>query len=217
MSCTTRLIFHDSSRVVHLVRDTCVSTVGKRISGVVFELSLILIPHFTLLFSAWGFGFVAVTSISLCSLLGAFVVPFMKRSYYKILLMFMVSLAVGVLCGSGLFHLLPHVRAFSPPCSPGFPREGVGGGDGHGDGHDDDGVSVVGGGGGDKDNDDDDDDDDDDGGGGGDSDGGSGGGDDDDDHGGGGAGGCDSDNGGNQMLMVVMMMMTMMMMMMMMR
>lgn len=57
---------------------------------------------------AWGFGFLAVTIISCASLLGAFVVPFMNQSFYKILLLFMVSLAVGVLSGSGVFHLIPH-------------------------------------------------------------------------------------------------------------
>ena len=35
--------------------------------------------------------------------------PFMNRSFYKKVLLFMVSLAVGVLGGSGLFHLLPQV------------------------------------------------------------------------------------------------------------
>ncbi|KAL9979335.1 hypothetical protein ACROYT_G016985 [Oculina patagonica] len=57
---------------------------------------------------AWGFGFLSVTIISCTSLLGAFVVPFMNQSFYKILLLFMVSLAVGVLSGSGFFHLIPH-------------------------------------------------------------------------------------------------------------
>ncbi|XP_078366747.1 metal cation symporter ZIP14-like isoform X2 [Oculina patagonica] len=32
----------------------------------------------------------------------------MNQSFYKILLLFMVSLAVGVLSGSGFFHLIPH-------------------------------------------------------------------------------------------------------------
>ena len=61
------------------------------------------------LFLAWGFGFLSVTIISCASLLGAFVVPFMNQSFYKVLLLFMVSLAVGVLCGSGIFHLIPSV------------------------------------------------------------------------------------------------------------
>jgi len=57
---------------------------------------------------AWGFGILSVTIISLASMLGAFVVPFMNKDFYKKILLFMVSLAVGVLGGSGLFHLLPH-------------------------------------------------------------------------------------------------------------
>jgi len=56
----------------------------------------------------WGFGLLSVTIISLASMLGAFVVPFMNKDFYKKILLFMVSLAVGVLGGSGLFHLLPH-------------------------------------------------------------------------------------------------------------
>ena len=58
-----------------------------------------------------------MTIISCASLLGAFVVPFMNQSFYKILLLFMVSLAVGVLSGSGVFHLVPHVGLFRKPCS----------------------------------------------------------------------------------------------------
>ena len=50
-----------------------------------------------------------MTIISSASLLGAFIVPFMNKSFYKILLLFMVSLAVGVLSGSGIIHLIPHV------------------------------------------------------------------------------------------------------------
>ncbi|KAK3739726.1 hypothetical protein QZH41_016186, partial [Actinostola sp. cb2023] len=56
---------------------------------------------------AWGYGFLSVTIISCASLVGAFVVPFMSQDFYKKLLLFMVSLAVGVLGGSGIFHLLP--------------------------------------------------------------------------------------------------------------
>ena len=62
---------------------------------------------------AWGYGFLAVTIISCASLCGAFVVPFMNKDIYKILLLFMVSLSVGVLCGSGIFHLIPHVSSVS--------------------------------------------------------------------------------------------------------
>ena len=60
-------------------------------------------------FPAWGYGVLSVTIISMASMLGAFVVPFMNKVFYKKLLLFMVSLAVGVLGGSGIFHLIPHV------------------------------------------------------------------------------------------------------------
>lgn len=62
--------------------------------------------------TAWGFGFLFVTIISFGSLIGAFVVPLMEKSFYKKTLMCMVSLAVGVLSGSGIFHLIPNVRCF---------------------------------------------------------------------------------------------------------
>ena len=58
---------------------------------------------------AWGFGFLFVTIISFGSLIGAFVVPLMDKTFYKKTLMCMVSLAVGVLGGSGIFHLIPSV------------------------------------------------------------------------------------------------------------
>ncbi|XP_065051104.1 metal cation symporter ZIP8-like [Rhopilema esculentum] len=57
---------------------------------------------------AWGFGILSVTIISLASMLGAFIVPLMNKALYKKLLLFMVSLAVGVLGGSGVFHLIPN-------------------------------------------------------------------------------------------------------------
>ncbi|CAB3979721.1 zinc transporter ZIP8 [Paramuricea clavata] len=57
---------------------------------------------------AWGFGFLFVTVISLLSLLGAILVPFMQKKIFQTVLMAMVSLAVGVLSGGGIFHLIPH-------------------------------------------------------------------------------------------------------------
>lgn len=55
-----------------------------------------------------------MTIISVGSLLGAFVIPCMHKDAFEIILMSMISLAVGVLSGSGIFHLIPHVSfAFS--------------------------------------------------------------------------------------------------------
>ena len=50
-----------------------------------------------------------MTVISVGSLLGAVVVPIMHKKIFQTVLMAMISLAVGVLSGSGIFHLIPHV------------------------------------------------------------------------------------------------------------
>lgn len=60
--------------------------------------------------SAWGYGFIFVSIINVCSLGGAIVLPFMKSSFYKHILMFMLGLAVGSLAGSGLLFLIPEVH-----------------------------------------------------------------------------------------------------------
>ncbi|XP_041366384.1 metal cation symporter ZIP14-like isoform X2 [Gigantopelta aegis] len=57
--------------------------------------------------AVWGFGFLFVTVISLCSLIGVIVLPCMKRSIYRLVLVYMVALAVGSLAGSGLLFLIP--------------------------------------------------------------------------------------------------------------
>uniref|UniRef100_H3CTZ9 Solute carrier family 39 member 10 n=1 Tax=Tetraodon nigroviridis TaxID=99883 RepID=H3CTZ9_TETNG len=56
----------------------------------------------------WLWGFVSITIISLLSLLGVVLVPFLKQSCFKFLLTFLVALAVGTLSGDALLHLLPH-------------------------------------------------------------------------------------------------------------
>ncbi|XP_019640634.1 PREDICTED: zinc transporter ZIP14-like [Branchiostoma belcheri] len=61
----------------------------------------------------WGYGILSVSVISLCSVMGAIVVPFMKKRLYTLLLTFLIALAVGALSGSALFHLIP--QAFDLP------------------------------------------------------------------------------------------------------
>eukprot|EP00058_Branchiostoma_floridae_P006829 XP_002592317.1 hypothetical protein BRAFLDRAFT_277179 [Branchiostoma floridae] len=61
----------------------------------------------------WGFGVLSVAIISLCSVMGVLVVPFMKKRLYTLLLTFLIALAVGALSGSALFHLIP--QAFDLP------------------------------------------------------------------------------------------------------
>ncbi|XP_069133788.1 metal cation symporter ZIP14-like [Argopecten irradians] len=56
---------------------------------------------------AWGYGFLFVTIINICSLAGAMVLPFMKKSVYKQMLIFMIGLAVGCLAANGLLVLIP--------------------------------------------------------------------------------------------------------------
>ncbi|PNF22333.1 Zinc transporter ZIP14 [Cryptotermes secundus] len=55
----------------------------------------------------WGLGFLFVTIISLCSLLGVSVLPLMDKVFYKQLLTALIGLAVGSLAASSLFHLIP--------------------------------------------------------------------------------------------------------------
>ncbi|XP_069509849.1 zinc transporter ZIP5 [Ambystoma mexicanum] len=57
-----------------------------------------------------GFGFLAITVISVPSLLAILLVPFLSRSIFHFLLVFLVALAVGTLCGDALLHLLPHAQ-----------------------------------------------------------------------------------------------------------
>lgn len=57
----------------------------------------------------WGYGLLCVTVISLCSLMGASVVPFMKKTFYKRLLLYFIALAIGTLYSNALFQLIPEV------------------------------------------------------------------------------------------------------------
>lgn len=59
--------------------------------------------------SVWGYGFLCVTFISLCSLVGASVVPFMRKTFYKRLLLYFIALAIGTLYSNALFQLIPEV------------------------------------------------------------------------------------------------------------
>lgn len=58
--------------------------------------------------SAWIYGFISITLISLLSLLGVILIPFINQGCFKFLLNFLVALAVGTLSGDALLHLLPH-------------------------------------------------------------------------------------------------------------
>lgn len=50
-----------------------------------------------------------MTLISVCSLGGIFVVPFMNKSFFCTMLMFLIALGVGALAANGLICLIPEV------------------------------------------------------------------------------------------------------------
>ncbi|KAF7205348.1 metal cation symporter ZIP14 isoform X1 [Nothobranchius furzeri] len=62
----------------------------------------------------WGYGILCVTLISLCSLIGASVVPFMRKTFYKRLLLYFIALAIGTLYSNALFQLIPEAFGFDP-------------------------------------------------------------------------------------------------------
>ncbi|XP_030051102.1 zinc transporter ZIP5 isoform X2 [Microcaecilia unicolor] len=68
------------------------------------------LPEKSLLLPALGWGFLAITLISIPSLLAVALVPFLSRAVLHSLLAFLVALAVGTLCGDALLHLLPHAQ-----------------------------------------------------------------------------------------------------------
>ncbi|KAG8599106.1 hypothetical protein GDO81_002878 [Engystomops pustulosus] len=81
--------------------------------------------------SAWICGLISITVISLLSLLGVILIPFINQGCFKFLLNFFVALAVGTLSGDALLHLLPHSQG-------GHDHGAEGHGHGHGHDHDSD-------------------------------------------------------------------------------
>jgi len=74
--------------------------------------------------TVWGYGFLFVTLINICSLTGFIVLPFIKKDFYSYLLMFLIALAVGSLVASALLVLIPEVglgentNILKSPCFP---------------------------------------------------------------------------------------------------
>lgn len=56
----------------------------------------------------WGYGFLAITICSLLSLSVIAIIPCLKKSFYNMLMAYLVALAVGTLAGDALLHLIPH-------------------------------------------------------------------------------------------------------------
>jgi len=56
----------------------------------------------------WGYGFLAITICSLLSLAVIAMIPCLNKSFYKMLMAYLVALAVGTLAGDAMLHLIPH-------------------------------------------------------------------------------------------------------------
>lgn len=59
----------------------------------------------------WIYSFAAVFACSILGLVGVAIIPFMNSRFYKHIIQFLVSLAVGTMTGDALLHLLPHVSS----------------------------------------------------------------------------------------------------------
>ena len=57
--------------------------------------------------AVWGYGFLSVTIISLCSLMGISIFPLMKTEIYEKVLLYLIALAVGSLSSIAIFQLIP--------------------------------------------------------------------------------------------------------------
>lgn len=60
---------------------------------------------------AWLYATISILIISLCGLSGVALIPLVKFYKEGVVLRFLVSIAVGTLCGDALMHLLPHALA----------------------------------------------------------------------------------------------------------
>ncbi|XP_003747946.1 zinc transporter ZIP8 [Galendromus occidentalis] len=58
-------------------------------------------------FQVWLYGIISVTIISACSLTGLAIVPLLTRQLFHAMMNIFQGLAVGSLCGSAIFHLIP--------------------------------------------------------------------------------------------------------------
>lgn len=63
------------------------------------------------LFYVWTYAFLSVLACGLLGLIGVAIIPFMDSRYYKHIIQYLVSLAVGTMTGDALLHLLPHSLA----------------------------------------------------------------------------------------------------------
>ncbi|KAG9488576.1 metal cation symporter ZIP14 isoform X2 [Eleutherodactylus coqui] len=62
----------------------------------------------------WGFGFLAVTVISLSSLMGVFFAPCVERPIFRRMLIYFIGLSIGTLLSTALMQLIPEAFGFNP-------------------------------------------------------------------------------------------------------
>ncbi|CAH2275103.1 zinc transporter ZIP14 isoform X2 [Pelobates cultripes] len=62
----------------------------------------------------WGFGLLAVTLISLSSLMGVFFAPCVEKPLFRRLLIYFIALSIGTLLSNALLQLIPEAFGFNP-------------------------------------------------------------------------------------------------------
>lgn len=114
---TRILIVKKISYIYYQIQFVCMySTCTIEISNELELKSLIEDLFFCFPFSAYGYGTLANLLCCLCSLAGAFIIPFAKRhkTAYNVVLSVFMGLAVGALASDAILHLVPEVSSGPP-------------------------------------------------------------------------------------------------------